>query len=157
MAIAWIIVVGVLCAAGGFGVAYVVTRKQKTDFAKEASIKVEAMLAEARAEEKDILLKAKDEALKTRTAVEQEVREARNEYQRAEHRLAQKEENLDRKLESIEQRDKSVASKEQELEAAKAELDSLRQQQVQELERVSAMNRDEAKAQLLQAIETEIR
>jgi ribonuclease Y len=157
MAIAWFIVVGVLCAAGGFGVAYVVTRKQKTDFAKEAAIKIEAMLAEARAEEKDILLRAKDEALKIRTAVEQEAREARNEYQRAERRLAQKEENIDRKLESIERREKSLAAKEQEAEEAKAELERLRQEEIKELERVSAMNRDEAKAQLLQAVETEIR
>ena len=157
MAIAWIIVVGVLCAAGGSAVAYLVTRKQKTDLAKEASIRIEAMLAEARAEEKDILLKAKDEALKMRTAVEQEAREARTEYQRAERRLGQKEENIDHKLESLEQREKSLADKEQETEGAKAELESLRQQQVKELERVSAMNRDEAKTQLLQAVETEIR
>ena len=157
MAIAWFIVVGVLCAAGGFGVAYLVTRKQKTDLAKEAAIKVEAMLAEARAEEKDILLRAKDEALKIRTAVEQEAREARNEYQRAERRLAQKEENIDRKLEAIERREKSLAAKEQEADEAKAELERLRQEEIKELERVSAMNRDEAKAQLLQAVETEIR
>jgi ribonuclease Y len=157
MAIAWIIVVGVLCAAGGFGVAYLVTRKQQTDFAKEAEIKIEAMLAEARAEEKDILLKAKDEALKTRTAAEQEAREARNESQRAERRLAQKEENIDRKVESIEQREKQITGKEQEAETAKAEVERLRQEQVQQLERVATMNRDEAKAQLLQAVETEIR
>src|SRR5439155_43961 len=130
MAIAWIIVVGVLCAAGGSAVAYLVTRKQKTDLAKEASIRIEAMLAEDRAEEKDILLKAKDEALKMRTAVEQEAREARTEYQRAERRLGQKEENIDHKLESLEQREKSLADKEQETEGAKAELESLRQQQV---------------------------
>jgi len=36
------------------------------------------MLAEAKAEEKDVLLRAKDEALKIRTAAEQEAREARN-------------------------------------------------------------------------------
>ncbi len=157
MAIAWIIVVGVLCAAGGFGVAYLVTRKQHTDLAKEAEIKIEAMLVEARAEEKDLLLKAKDEALKTRTAAEQEAREARNESQRAERRLAQKEENIDRKVESIEQREKQITGKEQEAETAKAEVERLRQEQVQQLERVATMNRDEAKAQLLQAVETEIR
>jgi len=153
----WLIVVGVLCAAAGFGAAYVATRKQKEDRSKEAEIKIEAMLAAAKAEEKDTLLKAKDEALKIRTAAEQEAREARNEYQRAERRLSQKEENLDRKLESIEKRDQSLASKEQEIERVRSELEELRQQQVRELERVSSMNRDEAKNALLQAVETEIR
>jgi ribonuclease Y len=152
-----VIVVGVLCAAVGFGVAYTVTRKQKTDAAKEASIKVEAMLAQAKAEEKDILLKAKDEAIKIRTTAEQEAREARNEYQRAERRLSQKEENIDRKLEGLERREKGLTAKEQEAEQAKAELDRLRQEQIHELERVASMNRDEAKAQLLEAVETEIR
>ncbi len=157
MAIAWIIVVGVLCAAAGFAVAYTVTKKQNVDRSKEAEIKIEAMLAEAKAEEKDILLKAKDEALKIRTSAEQEAREARSEYQRSERRLSQKEENIDRKLESIERREKSLVSKEQEAETAKAEMDLMKQEQIRELERVSAMNRDEAKAQLLQAVETEIR
>ncbi|HLG69347.1 MAG TPA: ribonuclease Y [Chloroflexota bacterium] len=157
MAIAWIIVVGVLCAAAGFAVAYMVTSKQNVDRSKEAEIKIEAMLAEAKAEEKDILLKAKDEALKIRTAAEQEAREARNEYQRAERRLSQKEENIDRKLEQIERREKSLSTKEQEAEEAKAEVELMRQEQIHELERVAAMNRDEAKAQLLQAVETEIR
>lgn len=157
MTIVLVIVVGVLCAAVGFGVAYTVTRKQKTDAAKEASIKVEAMLAQAKAEEKDILLKAKDEAIKIRTTAEQEAREARNEYQRAERRLSQKEENIDRKLEGLERREKGLTAKEQEAEQAKAELDRLRQEQIHELERVASMNRDEAKAQLLEAVETEIR
>jgi ribonucrease Y len=153
----WLIVVGVLCAAVGFGAAYMATRKEKEDRGKEAEIKIEAMLAEAKAEEKDILLKAKDEALKIRTNAEQEAREARSESQRAERRLSQKEENIDRKLDSVEKREQSLTSKEQELEHAKAQAEELRQQQVHELERVSAMNRDEAKNVLLQAVETEIR
>ncbi|MBV9120561.1 MAG: DUF3552 domain-containing protein, partial [Chloroflexi bacterium] len=99
MAIAVFIVVAVLCAAGGLAAGYVITRRQNTDRSKEAEIKIEAMLAEARAEEKDTLLKAKDEALRIRTAAEQEAREARAESQRAERRLSQKEENIDRKLE----------------------------------------------------------
>ena len=164
MAIAWIIVVGVLCAGAGFGIAYTVTRGQNTDRSKEAEIKVEAMLAEAKAEEKDVLLRAKDEALKIRTAAEQEAREARSEYQRGERRLTQKEENIDRKLETIEQREKSLADKEQEaaqakeeMAAARQKLDDARQEQMRELERVSAMDRNEAKAQLLEAVEAEIR
>jgi ribonuclease Y len=164
MAIAWIIVVGILCAGAGFGIAYTVTRGQNTDRSKEAEIKVEAMLAEAKAEEKDVLLRAKDEALKIRTAAEQEAREARSEYQRGERRLTQKEENIDRKLETIEQREKSLADKEQEaaqakeeMAAARQKLDDARQEQIRELERVSAMDRNEAKAQLLEAVEAEIR
>src|SRR5579862_8800452 len=155
MAIA--IVVGILCAIGGFGAAFLVVRKQNTDLSKEAAIKIEAMLAEAKAEEKDTLLKAKDEALKIRAQAEQEAREARGEYQRSERRLSQKEENIDRKLESLEKREHSLTSKEQEVDQTKAELEKLRQDEVRELERVSSMTQDEAKGQLLQAIETEIR
>jgi len=152
-----IIVVAVLCAAIGLAAGYSVTRKQNTDRSKETEIKIEAMLAKANAEEKDTLLKAKDEAIKIRTAAEQEAREARSEYQRAERRLAQKEENLDRKLEQLETRERGVASKEQEVEKTEAQLAEIRRQQVRELERVEAMSQDEAKTQLLSAIETEIR
>jgi len=152
-----IVVVGVLCAVVGFGVAFVVTSKQKTDRTKEAAIKIEAMLAEAKAEEKDILLKTKDEALKLRTQAEQEAREARKEVQNLERRVAQKEENIDNKLEVLEKREQSLTGKEQEVAQTKEELARARQEQIRELERVAAMTRDEAKGQLLQAVETEIR
>jgi ribonuclease Y len=157
MAIAWFIVVGVVCAVGGFGVAFAITRGKQIDRTKEAAIKIEAMLAEAKAEEKDILLKAKDEALKLRTQAEQEAREARREVQNLERRVSQKEESIDSKLEALDKREHALVNKEQELEQGREEVDKLRQSQILELERVSSLTQEEAKGQLLQAIETEVR
>jgi ribonuclease Y len=157
MAIAWFIVVGILCAVAGSGIVFVLMRRQQVDRTREAAIKIEAMLAEAKAEERDILLKAKDEALKLRQQAEEEAREARKELQSLERRLAQKEESIDNKLDSLEKRERELSAREQDVERSKAQLEELRQQQVRELERVSSLTQEEAKNQLLQAIEMEVR
>ena len=50
MTVAWLIVVAVVCAAGGLAGGYMFTRRQNVDHEKEAAIKIEAMLAQAKAE-----------------------------------------------------------------------------------------------------------
>src|SRR3989304_7181482 len=69
--------------------------------------------------QKEILLEAKEEALRFRQQAEADTRERRKEVQRLERRITQKEENLDRKLESLEQRQRNLQNKEAQLEEAR--------------------------------------
>jgi ribonuclease Y len=70
---------------------------------------------------------------------------------------ASKEENLDRKLETIDRRDEAIRAREAEIEAIRAETDSLRQRQVEEFQRISGLTREQARDQLMAAVEVEIR
>lgn len=112
---------------------------------------------EAEAAKREILLEAKEEAHRLRNDIEQEERTRRAELQRTERRLLQKEESLDRKLEALERKEESIARKERELEAAKEELAKLHAEQRAELQRISGLSSEEAKALLLKDIENEIR
>lgn len=115
--------------------------------------------AENRSEtiKKEITLEAKEEAHRLRTDAEREVKERRTEIQRSERRLIQKEESVDRKLENIEKREESITKHEQEILEKKKELDGFLEKQVEELEKISGLTVEEAKALLLEEIEKDVR
>jgi len=114
------------------------------------------LLEEATAKNEDMLAKAREEAVKVRQASETDSRERRYELQRLERRFSQKEERLDRKLESVERRERGLADREKEVEDIKVQLEELRSKEVHQLELVSGLSSEEAKQQLLQAVELEI-
>ena len=115
------------------------------------------ILSEADRRQKEILIEAKEEAIRIRNQAESELRERRSEVQRLERRFIQKEESLDRKLETLEQRQRNLANKERELDEAKGNLLTVEEQRRQELERVSSLTAGEAKELLLAQVEREIR
>lgn len=115
------------------------------------------LLEEARSQQKEILLQAKDEALRMRNEVEAELREARQGLQKQEERLQRKEENLDRKLEGLERRERQLQNRERQIEQHHQEAEQLKVRQVSELERISALSRDEAREIILAEVERETR
>ncbi|OFV81548.1 MAG: ribonuclease Y [Acidobacteria bacterium RBG_16_64_8] len=115
------------------------------------------ILNEADRRQKEILLEAKEEAIRVRNQAESELRERRSEVQRLERRLLQKEESLDRKLEGLEQRERNYANKEREQEEARQNLLALERERRQEIERVANLTSSEAKEMLLAQVEQEIR
>ncbi|MGV3466715.1 MAG: ribonuclease Y [Heyndrickxia sp.] len=118
---------------------------------------------EAEALKKEALLEAKDENHKLRTDMERELRERRNELQKQENRLLQKEENLDRKDESLDKRETTLEKKEdslnqrqQHIEEMESKVDGMVQTQKAELERISGLTREEAKAIIIKRVEDEL-
>ena len=119
--------------------------------------KAARMVAEARDESKDVLREAKEEAEKVKSATEAEYRERRSELQRQENRLSQRTETLERKLDGVEQRERNLANREKEMESIRGHLGELRDKQLKQLELISGMSSAEAKQQLLEAMEVEMR
>ena len=121
-----------------------------------AERKAAKMMADARNEAGVVLNNAREEAKKIKVSVDAEYRERRVEMQRQESRLSQKIENLDRKLDGVEQRERNLANKEKEAESIRGQLGELRDRQLKQLELISGMSSDEAKKQLLDAVEVEM-
>jgi len=93
------LVVGVIALVAGllvgFGIALMVRRSIALNSETTARATADRLLAEARTKQKDIILEAKDEALKVAKAAENENRERRAELQRYESRVDKKDEQLD--------------------------------------------------------------
>ncbi len=114
---------------------------------------VEEAHKEAEANQRESVVEAKDEAFKLKREAEREIREQRAELQRLERRLVQREENLERKLEGFEKRERHQAEDEQRVNQLKEEAERLRRDQETELQRVAGLSAEEARSQLLAAVE----
>ncbi|MCL4465000.1 MAG: ribonuclease Y [Chloroflexi bacterium] len=146
-------VVSVIAFVFGFYFRQIALRDQ----AKAAEENAARLVADATAKQKELLLEAKDEALRLRNAVEAELRERRADLQRQERRLQQREENLDRKVESTERRERAIQQREKDIEAIRSEAEGLKKLQRLELERISGLTQAEARETLLLDIEEEVK
>jgi ribonuclease Y len=151
------IIVALVAIAAGVGLGYILKQRTATAQRLRAEGSAVEIRASADAEKKAILLEAKEEAIRTRAAAEDEAREMRSELQSQDRRLRQKEENLDRKTEELEQRTRRVQQREEETDSRVREVEQLKRDQIAAIERVSALTRDEARTLLLQRVEEEVR
>ncbi|GIN37453.1 ribonuclease Y [Heyndrickxia oleronia] len=161
------VIISILLGLVGVVVGYLLRKsiaEAKITGAKNAAEQIlEDATRDAENLKKEALLEAKDENHKLRTDIERELRERRNELQKQENRLLQKEENLDRKDESLDKREATLEKKEdslnfrqQHIEEMESKVDEMVQKQKSELERISSLTRDEAKAIIIQKVENEL-
>jgi ribonucrease Y len=143
-------------AAGVLGIRLFLARRvtraveeQKRE-AEEARRAAEAIRREAQVE-------AKEQGLKLRAEVEQELRDKRAEIIKIEERVAAKEDEIDRKLTDFERHEQSFTDRETHLKQLQEELKTATEGQLKELERISSMTVDEAKRHLLERSEELVR
>lgn len=151
----------------GAVVSYVIIKRvndsKVTGARSSAELIVEEAKREAEALKKEAILEAKDETHVLRTEAENDIRDRRSELQKQENRLLQKEENLDRKDDALnkreaglERKESGLADRQQHIEQMESKVDELLQKQESELERISALTRDEARTIILKEVEDEL-
>jgi ribonuclease Y len=112
-------------------------------------------IKEADAKKKEILLEAKEQVIRDRNQQERETRERRAELQRYERRVVQKEETIDKKIAQIERTELAFVEKEKNFQQREAVLQKEEQRYLAELERVSGLTTEEAKALIIANLESE--
>src|SRR5712692_8121654 len=102
----------IIVGASTFSVGYLWRERKYRHRVKAAGESADRLLDDAKSRQRELLLEARDEALKIKSAAELENRDRRAELHRQERRLQQKEEMLDRRLETLDRRERGVADKE---------------------------------------------
>ncbi len=141
------------------GITYRKKTAEKEFGSAEAKAKaiVEDATKEAKAKQREILLEGKEQSQKLRTEAENEIKERRKELNNQERRLNQKEENLDKKTDSLEKKDQILNQKIKEFEQKEEEIKKIKQQQLENLEKISGMTKEEAKEAIISDIEQQTR
>ena len=122
----------------------------------EARKLIENVKIESENLRKQQLVEAKEEILKIRNELDQEIKERRGDVQAQERRLIQKEENLEKRATMYDSKEKELERKVLENEAKKQELEGLFAKQLEELQRISGLSEEQAKQQLLDELDKEI-
>ena len=123
---------------------------------QEARRVVDLARVEAENMKKEEIFKAKEEIMNSRKELDQEIKERRSEVQKQESRMIQKEENLDRRSENLEKKERDLEQEYQSLEGQKEETSKIYEKQVEELQRIASLSKDEAREYLLNEMEKEI-
>ena len=92
-----------------------------------------------------------------RSDMERENKERRAELAKSERRLVQKEENVDRKMDAYEKKEEKLLEQSNRLRESQERVDALYTKQVGELERISGLTSDEAKKELLDSVQEEVK
>lgn len=138
--------------AGGYFIRRAVGEAKISSAEAEAKRLLDEAAKGAEGKKRELLLEARDESQKLREEVEREVRERRQELQRTERRLVNKEESLDRRQESLGQKEDNLSKQEKGLTDRVKALDTLHEDAIKELERISGLPRDEAKERILSEV-----
>ena len=120
---------------------------------KAAKEDAERTVAAAEEQKRQLLLEAREEALKTRSSVEADLNERRKEVQRSERRFSQREESLERRGQDLERQEENLTAKADDLNQAKEDLNSLKEQQTKQLEYLARLTMVEAKDLLFKKAE----
>ena len=94
--------------------------------------------------------------MKAREELDQEVKERRGEVLLQERRIVQKEENLENRTNNLEKKEKDLEFKNQKLDEKTKEIELTLEKQMQELQRISGLSKDDAKKQLLSELEKDL-
>ena len=150
------IIVGVASLAIGALIGFLI--RKKIGEAKIGSAEAEAKrILEEGAKNADAKkMEAKEETLRLRNEAEREMKERRSEISRQERRLTQKEENLDKKTEALERKNEQLDEKLKANDTVREQLNLVLTQHLKKLEEISNYTADEAKAELLERIESEV-
>ena len=147
----------VIGLAAGAGSLYVRASKQARERLIQTETTVQLQLEQAKTDQQQFLLTAREEAQRLREEGELELRAARAVLQKQEERLGRKEETLDRKLDTVEKRDRQLNGRERTIEQLNQEAERLRAGQQTELERIANLSNDQAREIILTRVEQETR
>lgn len=139
----------------------IVFRKRKAEgilgsAEQQANQMLNEAIKEAETKKKELIMEAKDEVFRMRNETEKDLRERRSEIQRQERRIQQKEENIDRKTENIERKEEKINQRQKEAEDKLAEAETIKKSQLDMLEKISELTREQAKEQLLRSLDEEL-
>ena len=148
-------VIILVVAVGGLVVGFIARGFVANQAIKAATDKSERIVAEARAQQKELILQAKEEQVRLQREVDEESRAKRVDLQGLERRLLQRDEQLDQRTDMLEERDRKLLLREQDLDKQRNELAAAKADQISALERVSALTADEAKASLVEQVREE--
>ena len=157
----WAIIIGVVALLAGLAAGYVYRKniaEKKIGRAEETVVKlIEDAQKKAEAIRKETVLEAKEEVHKLRNEFDKETKERRNEQAKLERRLLQREESLDKKNDAVEQKEQQLDRKLKDVSKTKEDISKLRDQQIEQLERIADLTSDQAKGLLLEKVESEAR
>ena len=149
--------IDVLALIVGIAAGYFFHRYQAEKALKDQQQKAESILKGANEQARLIESQARESATKIVQAAEGEIKERRHELSRETERLDKRRSELDGRADRLEQREQVLNKRQSSMDRRANEVDKMLESQVEKLEQISQLTQEEAKAELMAAVEKEAR
>jgi len=146
----------VFVASVGFFIGYFTRKIIIKAKSKSLEQRIANALNEARTKQKEIIMEAKDRALKIIEEAKKEEQARRRELLNIRHRLEKREAMFDKKLLELENKSTKLQHRAQEIEQAKQKILQIQKEQVAKLEKIAGFSKKEAEKILLKNVEEQI-
>jgi ribonuclease Y len=147
----------VIAVALGFIIGYLVKQNRAEKALIDQKDEAERLLDAAREQVRVMEVQARDQALEVLQKAETDVTRRRNEISREEDRLQKRREEIDNRVDRLEKREQLINKRQSALDKRANEIEKLFDQQMEELQRISAMSTEEAREILLANVEKDTR
>ena len=154
------IILGLIC---GIVITLIINFIRTKAAESKISILTEKARKEAEKVKRDMLFEAKEESHKIKMDLDKEIKEKKNEIRENEERLIQREKNMDKRDETFQKREQLLDEREEKLQEKvkkvqndQAEMEKLKQEQIDELAKISGLDREKAKELIMKKVEEDI-
>jgi len=148
-------VIAVACAGLGVFVGYVLRKKIAQAQANSIEAKAEKILTEAKTKQQEFILQAKEKAVQIVEDAKREEKTVRQELHNMQQRLERREGMFDQKLLEFQDKQQKLQEKIDKVQQIKLEVEKMRDQEVEKLQGIAGLTREEAKTELLSRVEDE--
>ncbi len=153
MEIVYAIIALLLAGLAGIAVGYLIKQASQREKIEADKKEAERTFAEADKKSKEILLEARNEALRTLDQYKAEEEKKRQQLDKIEARLLDKEDSLEKKIQKSEQLRSELEQKVEKVKELRTQAETNLEKQKLELEKIAGLSREEAKAQLIKEVE----
>jgi ribonuclease Y len=150
-------VITVLALIGGAAAGYFYSRNQEAKKRLEEESKSQNIVQIATDKASKLELDARDKALKITQSAENELSQRRNELNREVERLDRRRSELDTRFEKIEQREQALNKRQSAIDKRANEVEEVHTEQMQKLQQIAEMTREDARKVLLDEVEKDAR
>jgi len=147
------LVLALVGGAVGLGIGYVLRMQIAKGKATNVEAIAEKKLTEAKTKEQQIILEAKEKAIKVIDDAKKEEEERRQELRKMQQRLESREETFDKKLLEIEDKKTALQEKVEQIKEIEAQVNAKKEEVIEKLATVSTYTKEQAKDELLTKVE----
>jgi ribonucrease Y len=148
-----IIIAVILTGIVGITVGYFMRKQMAQAKANSVEALAEKRLMQAKNKEQEIILEAKEKAMKIMDETKQDERKRRQDIEKSQQRLEQRESMFDKKLNELDDKKTKLEGKVKEIQDIKLKIDSAKEATFKKLEQVAHYSEKEAKGELMEKVE----
>lgn len=132
---------------------YLIRKQIAQNKAKSIEAKTQKMINDAKTKQQELLLSAKEKSLKIIDEAKKEEQSRRQELRNLQKRLEKRETLFDQRLLDLENKQTKIHNKAQQVENIKKEISKIKEEQVNKLEKIAKLSKDDAQKILLDNVE----